>query len=278
MSLFEMDTTLPLLDIFPESWDDAIPAPRDFFMFRNLDHFKYVVSQITQKDNYNCDMTYETALDKLIRGESDFPEEEQMSIRNLVRKNLHKRGLITEEVYEAFKYSVNGTNVGVDVGKYANGDPDCVITPAREYVDYFYELYVSISYPYNVSNADVRRNTAKLLATIEELERQHIFIKITLILPIRNLAKGHDDSSPCANFFSSIPLFSHKEPKSVATMSAVVNDRLLRKFYFAILENFYKDRLYSHYGSAKQLDGSLNLGSKFDEIAFFEDIYKFVGA
>lgn len=268
---FNLD--LPFPDVFPPGWQESI-GPCDFLAFRNFDHFKYVVTHLTQKQDTNCGMPYAEALTKLVEGVSDFPETEQASIRNLVRSNLHKRGLITEEVYENFRYSTDGTKVDVDVGKYTAGEPDCVITPARQYIDFFYELYVSISYPYNVDNDTIRRNCAKLLATIEELERQHIFIKISLVLPIRDICHSRDRT----NFMSAIPLFSHKEPKSVNTMSAVINDRLLRKFYFAIVENLYGENLHSAYGHAHSLDTAMNVGSTFDEVEFFENIVKAVGA
>lgn len=270
---FNLD--LPFPDVFPKSWEGSI-SPCDFMAFRNLDHFKFVVSKLTQRSDDQCGMTYRQALDKLLTNETDFEKSEQMSIRNLVRSNLHKRGLITEEVYENFRYSTDGTKVDVDVGKYANGEPDCVITPARQYIDFFYELYISVSYPYNVSDRDIRKHCAKLLATVEELERQHIFIKIVLVLPIRGLV--NQEVRGRNNFMSAIPLFSHKDVKSVETMSAVINDRLLRKFYFAILEDLYGDNLAGHYGSAHSLDTAMNVGERFDEVEFFEGIVKAVGA
>lgn len=268
----DFNLTTPFPDVFPKSWKE-VTHESDFMSFRNLDHFRHLVSKIKQKKDDMCDMPYKDALHKLMKGVSDFPEEEQASIRNLVRSNLHKRGLITEEVYENYKYSVDGTAVGVDVGKYANGEADCVISPTHQYIDFFYELYISISYPWNIANSDIRQHTAKLLATIEELERQHIFIKIALILPIKDAAVN-----PGRNFFSAIPLFSHKDMKSVATMSSVVNDRLLRKFYFAILEDLYGSNLANQYGTAVKLKECMNIGNQFDEIEFFENIVKTVGA
>ncbi len=274
MSTSKFDLKLPFPDIFPASWKDDV-GPCDFMAFRNLDHFKHVVTGVKQKADNNCDMPYDVALQKLVTGQSDFPESEQQSIRNLVRSNLHKRGLITEETYEAFRYTTDGTKVDVDVGKYTNGEPDCVMSPARHYIDFFYELYVSISYPYHVENSKVRENVAKLLATIEELERQHIFIKITLILPIRAVASAPEGKQ---QFFSAIPLFSHKDPKSVTTMSAVINDRLLRKFYFAVLEDLYREKLSGNYGYVIDLKGCMNVGQEFNEIEFFEEVVKAVGA
>jgi len=269
--LEQFNTGLPFPDVFPPEFDNALSG-RDYFSFRNLPHFCHVVSKLTQKQDDKCDMSYETALRKLLAGESDFPKTDQATIRNLVRSNLHKRGLITEEVYEAYRYTVDGTQVGVDVGKYANGEADCVISPAREYIDFFYELFISVSYPYYTTNEDIRRNCAKLLATIEELERTHIFIKVAIVLPIKR---------PCCderNFFADVPLFSHKDPKSVDTMSAVINDRLLRKFFFAILEGYYGEDLDASYGSVCRMGGCMNIGDEFDEIAFFKAVSEKSGA
>lgn len=269
MALSDFNTSLPLPDIFPKQWRDKFDSGFRHFAFRNLDHFKHEMSLIKQQEDNKCGVTYAQALSDLLQGKSDFPESEQESIRNLVRSNLHKRGLITQEVYEAFRYSTDGTQVDVDVGKYTAGEADCVITPSRQYIDFFYELYISISYPYHVSNETVRENVAKLLATIEELERQHIFIKIMLVFP--DIDAGSGDRP---NLFCSIPLFSHKDPKSVATMSAVVNERLLRKFMFALLENEFGKDLRSNYGIATDLATAMNIGSRFDEIEFFEKVHK----
>jgi hypothetical protein len=231
------------------------------------------MSMITQKSDGKCDMSYQKALNMLLMGKTDFPESEQASIRELVRENLHKRGLITEEVYENFRYTNDGTCVGFDVGKYANGEPDCVMSPSHQYIDFFYELYINISYPYKITDQKIRKNVAKLLATVEELERQHIYIKISMILPIANAINNRKKS----NYLATVPLFSHKERKSVNMMSSVVNDRLLRKFFFAVLENTYGGDLCTSYGNATNLDGTMNIGSSFDEVAFFESVVDTVG-
>jgi hypothetical protein len=269
--LEQFKTTMPFPEVFPEEFNQALPT-RDYMSFRNLAHFCHVVSKLTQKKDDYCGITYEKALSKLLKGESDFPKAEQASVRNLVRSNLQKRGLITEETYEAFKYAVDGINVGVDVARYVNGQADCVITPAVQYVDFFYELYVSISYPWTTPNSVIRKNCAKLLATVEELERQHIFIKIAIVFPDRNATKAG------SNFFADIPLFSHKDAKSVETMSAVINDRLLRKFFFAILENFYGSSLAVGYGHPVTMNKCMNIGDEFNEINFFQEVVCTVGA
>jgi len=272
MSINKFEFSLPLSTLFPKAWKDILGNMNNV-AFRNFHHFKHAVSQVTQKQDDYCGITYKEALDNLVSGKAGFPASEQSSIRNLVRSNLLKRGLITEEVYENYRYTVDGTSVGVDVSKFANGEPDCVITPAVQYVDFFHELYISISYSHHVTNETVQKNVAKLLATIEELERQHIFIKIMLVLPIRQVTKSGDTS-----FFSSIPLFSHKDRKSVETMSSVVNDKLLRKFYFAILEDLYGNELDSGYGRPTELPQAMSIGDEFDEVEFFENVVKNVGA
>lgn len=269
-------TSSPIPDILPKSWKDIMQGS-DVVLFNNLDHFIYTVSKLKQKQDSNCGMSYSTALEKLSKRESDFPKKEQESIRNLVRENLFKRGLITEEVYENFRYSSDGTQVGIDVGKYAAGEADCVITPSRQYIDFFYELYISISYPYNITNEQVRDNVAKLLATVEELERQHIFIKINVVLPINN-PKHCSEEQTTNKFFSVIPVFSHKDFKSVDVMSSVVNERLLRKFFFAVLEDIYGDSLHSSYGTPVKLEKAMCIGDDFDEIELFESIKNLVGA
>lgn len=274
MSLIKdmFNTSLPLSNIFDKGWVNSLVGCENV-AFDSLDQFVYVVSKLEQEKNGNCDMSYETALKKLVQRESDFPKSEQTTIRNLVRKNLFKRGLITEEIYENFRYATEGTQVGVDVGKYAAGEPDCVLTPARQYVDFFYELYVSISYNCGVQNSAVRENVAKLLATVEELERQHIFIKINVVLPISKPKKDEK-----GKFFSSIPIFSHKDFKSVDVMSSVINDRLLRKFYFAVLEDLYGDDLSGGYGQPMSLNKTINIGDTLDEVVLFETISNSVGA
>lgn len=271
--LDSFDKTTPLPSIYPKEWSDVVQGSWNI-LFDNLDHFIYKVSKMSQKQDDKCGVYYASALEKLKNGESDFPEEEQESIRNLVRSNLFKRGLITEEVYENFRYGTDGTQVDVDVGKYAAGEPDCVIIPNRVYIDYFYELYINISYSYTVTNEQVRKNVAKLLATVEELERQHIYIKINTVFPASGVSTNSEHPH---YFFSSIPLFSHKDRKSVSTMSAVINDRLLRKFYFAILENLYKSDLSGNYGTVVQLPKTMNIGEEFDEVELFEEISKASG-
>jgi hypothetical protein len=270
----KFDTNQPYPDIFPKGIVNCLDGKkRDYFGFRNLAHFKHVCSKLTQKEDNKCGISYQNALQKLLAGQSDLDPKEKAKIRNLVRSNLHRRGLISEEVYEEYKYSVDGTVVGYDVAKFAAGEADCIITPARQYIDFFYELYVNASYPWHVDDNLVRRNCTKLVTTIQELERQHIFIKITAIVP------GNHVNLNGTAMMSDIPLFSHKESKDVDTMASVINERLLRKFYFAIMEDYYADNLSRNYGLAvTNIEGAMSIGVEFNEIKFFEDILAHVGA
>lgn len=261
----------PLLDIFPVSWKRSLGVT-DNLEFRNLAHFKDTVAKLNQREDCQCGVSYQEAVSDLIKGKSLLSFDKAETVKKLVKANLLKRGLITEEVYEDFKYADSGTQVGIDVAKFTAGDPNCVITPSRQYVNFFYELYISISYPAYTENSFIMENVVKLLATVEELEKQKIFIKITLILPVRNISDRNE------NFFMSIPLFSHNEVKTAESMCSVINDRLLRKFCFAIVENIYGSTLRCNYGHAMGLEKCVNLGNKFDEVEFFEKVKNEVGA
>ena len=258
--------------ILPFEWKRAFTS-NDNVLFDSLDHFVYTVAKLTQKVDDKCGVSYAQALSDITRRKSDFPKEDQHTVRNLVRNNLLKRGLITQEIYESYKYTngSEGANVGVDIGKYCAGEPDCVLTPSRQYVDFFYELYISISYSGNTPDSYVRDNVAKLLATVEELERKRIFVKINTVLPIEGAARINSESR---NFFSLIPVFSHKDFKNVELMSSVVNEKLLRKFYFAVLEDLYGSDINYGYGYTVDLPKTINIGGTLNEVELFESIVK----
>ena len=257
---------IKLPDIYPVEWESKLDIETlDYLPFRNLIHFKNYVSKITQEDDNNCNVSYKQAVTDLITGKSSFNNKIYTTIRNLVRSNLLKRGLLTQEVYENFKYGVDGTVVDYDVGKYAAGEPDCVITPGVEYIDFFYELYVNISYRSGISNETISKNMFKMLATIEELQRQHINIKITVVLPIKNVNNKN-------NFLATIPLYSHKEFKTASVMSSILNERLLRKFFFAVIEDKYGKDLAEGKGRELKLPKTMNLANTFNEVDFFTEI------
>ena len=251
-------------DIHPKEWSSKTKN-LDYISFRNVVHFKNYVSKLTQKDDNKCGVSYKQAVKDLLGNKSQLQQGEYESIRNLVRKNLLKRGLISENIYESYKYDIDG--IAVDVSKVIAEDPECMLKPVYSYTNYFYELYISISYPYTVTNQEVTENMCKLLATIEELERQHIFIKVNMVFYSEKATK--DNSK---DLLVVLPVFSHKDYKSIETMSAIFNDRLLRKFIFATMEDIYADNLASNYGYAVELPQTIRPVS-LNECDLFEEIY-----
>jgi hypothetical protein len=215
-----------------------------------LSNFKQHVKRLTQKKDKNCGVSYKDALRQLLADTPQITEGDYQIIKNTVRSNLLKRGLISEAVYESYSYAVEGQIW--DVAKVIAEDPACFLVPNVTYTSYFYELYISVSYPYFVENSTIIHNMAKILATVELLEAEHIYCKINLILPIK-----YCSTSGKPHYFGIIPLFSHRDTKSIDTMSAILNDRLLRKFFFAILESTYGSSLADSYGTAVTLPQSI---------------------
>lgn len=245
---YELDK--PLKQLYPQEWLEYLSGTIDMLEFRNLQHFKNVVSKITQKEENKCGISYEQALKELVSNTPTITRKEYETIKNTVKNNLLKRGLISENIYESYKYDVDGQIV--DVAKVIEGDPACMLTPAQSYTSYFYELYLSISYPYSVENSHVMEQLCKILATIELLEEEHIYIKVTLVFPDKQ-PDVHEDRS----LLMILPLFSHKDVKSIEVMSSVLNDRLLRKFGFALLEDIYGSQLSSGYGTPVDLPNAI---------------------
>jgi hypothetical protein len=255
-----------LPDIHPRSWLTKLnPTDTVIFNYRNLLHFKSHVKTLTQKDPSSCGIIYDTALKELLTDTPTISEGEYEIIKNRVKQSLLKRGLISESVYESYHYDVEGELW--DVAKVIAEDPACFLVPTEKYISYFYELYISISYPHYVSNSTIKDNMAKILATVELLEREHIYCKITLVFPDQNCSSGDKK-----NFLATIPLFSHRDTKSIQTMSAVLNDRLLRKFFFAILEDTFGDTLKGSYGTAITVPDCINVGDTLDEVEFCKGI------
>lgn len=256
----------PILDIYPKEWSNIMkPDQTAVYQYRNLQHFKHHVKLLTQKEDRKCNISYADALDALLKDKATMSEGDYQIIKNKVRENLLKRGLISETVYESYHYDVEGELW--DVAKVIAEDPACCLVPTEKYTSYFYELYISVSYPYNVSDSTIMENMAKILATVELLEQEHIYCKITLVMPNTGCNRGPGKR----NYFGLIPVFSHRDTKSIATMSAILNDRLLRKFFFAIWEDLYKDKLESGYGMATQLPKAL-VPVNLNEVDFAQSI------
>jgi len=133
------------------------------------------------------------------------------------------------------------------MSKVAQLDPNCFLQPVVSYENYFYELYISMSIPYFIDNSEISNSLAKIMATVELLEQEKIYTKITMVLPVSG---ANDDGRET---LVTIPLFGHKETKCIERMSSQLNERTLRKFYFAIVEDRYKTELNENYGRIKTL-------------------------
>ena len=237
-------------DIHPvQEWKSILKSAHlDVVEFRNLQHFKNEMKKITQREDDNCGVTYAEALTDLLKGTPLMSQGDYEIIKHKVMNNLQKRALISDTIYDSYKYDVQGDIV--DVAKVIEGDPACCLVPANPQQQYFYELYINISYPGSITDSQVREGMAKILATVELLESQHIYTKITLVDCSGKVAEGKD-------LLCILPLFSHRDVKSIATMSSVLNERLLRKFMFALSEDIYGDDLHSSYGVALALPKSI---------------------
>ncbi len=242
----------PISDIYPKEWKDSLNLGNTYIAeYRNLQHFKHHIQNVSQKQDSNCGVNYAEALADILQNKSTMTKGDYEIIKNKVKENLLKRGLIADTVYESYKYAVEG-NIW-DVAKVISEDPMCCLVPNETYTNYFYELYVSVSYPHYVSNETIMENMAKILATVELLEREHYYCKITLVMPNQGCNRGEGKS----NYLALIPLFAHKDVKTIEYMSAVLNDRLLRKFFFAIWEDQYGSNLDSGYGCAIELPNTI---------------------
>lgn len=239
-----------ITDVHPrKEWKSVLKSLKlDVVEYRNLQHFKQDMKKITQRQDNNCGVSYAEALDDLLKGRPLMSQGEYEIIKNKVMNNLQKRQLISDVIYDSYKYDVQGDIV--DVAKVIEGDPYCCLVPANPTMQYFYELYINISYPGHISDKEVREGMAKILATIELLESKNIFTKVTLVDCSGRVAEGTD-------LLTILPLFSHRDQKSIETMSSVLNERLLRKFMFALSEDLYKENLNSSYGAALALPKSI---------------------
>jgi len=248
----EFITDAPLMDIHPKEWHDEMNMNNTtVHEYRNLQHFKSHVATLTQKQDTKCGISYAAALKELLEGTATMSQGDYQIIKNRVKENLLKRGLISDTVYESYEYAVEGEIW--DVAKVIAEDPMCCLVPTESYTNYFYELYISVSYHSGITNEEVTENMAKILATVELLEQEHYYCKITLVFP----DEGCNEGSGKPNYLALIPLFSHKDTKTIETMSSVLNDRLLRKFFFAVLEDLYKNDLASGYGTPVELSHAI---------------------
>lgn len=267
---YKMELTPELSGWYPQEWRDKINIKNtNIFEYRNLQHYKNHISTISSSvDDRRSGCTYSTALDDLLASKPTMMQGDYEIIKNKVKNNLIKKGLISENVYESYKYDVEGDIW--DVAKVIAEDPMCCLVPTETYKNYFYELYISAAYPWYVKDEEVRESMAKLLATVELLEREHIYCKITIVSANTSVGKADDGKT---NILILLPLFSHREPKSIETMSAVVNERFHRKFSFATFEDTYGSNIYGGYGRPLELPNAIT-PVNLDEVELASSILK----
>ena len=253
-----------ILDIHPKEWE--IDHKRTYVMqYRNLDHFKFHCKEIRSDE---VGVNYSEALDDLLNNRSMINDEEYETIKNLVKNNLLKRGLISDTIYESYKYEVEGQIV--DVAKVIAEDPMCCLVPNETYKSYFYEMYIRVNLPYRIGDHEIKRSVAKILATVQLLEREHIYIKINLVAYGKNITYIDGYKKDMLNI---IPVFSHKDVKDINRMSAVINNRTSRKFIFAVKEEYYGEDIDEGYGKSTDLPNCINIYD-IDEVELASNIIK----
>lgn len=246
-----------LSDLYPKPWNAQLKATGqevDVLEFNNLQHFKQYLKTVKLNAGGSADrnsVPFKEALNDLVQGVAVMSPESYATIKNEVKSVLHKRGLISEEVYEGYEYDIEGDFI--DIATYAAGNPECMLKPKMSYKNYFYELFISAAYLSDVSDATVKKNVAKILATIQLLEKEHIYIKVTIVAASKNTVYGKK------TLVVAIPLFSHKEEKTIETMSSIINERFFRTFIFGIREDMYGSDLYSGYGRTIDLKEAIML-------------------
>ena len=249
-------------DIYPKSWvkqiRDRSSDDIDVLEFRNLQHFKTYVKEMEANPNgasHGQPVKFDTAVDELVKGVPVIDVKGFPDVKDEVRRVLHKRGLLSEDVYEGYKYDIEGDII--DIARYLEGNPECALVPKKSYKNFFYELYISAAFLAGVNLKEVAANTAKILATIQLLEEENIFIKVTLVTISSRVASGPKDKD-ITNVIL-LPLFSHRDVKTIETMSSVLNDRFFRIYTFGIKENMYKGKLHGSYGSTIYLDEAIKV-------------------
>ena len=256
-----------MLSSYPEEWKTQLRNAY-ILQYRNLDHFKRSMSFLKLKSSSFENVTYEQCVADLKGGIGQIPQGEYDLIKQKVKENLLAKRLISKDIYRGYEYATEGDTI--DVARLAAGNPECCVRPKFERKVSFYELFINTAVLGSVSENSIKKRLSKLLATIELLEEEGIYIKLNGITFSRDVSEH--PSVPKRDVCVVIPVFSHKEKKSITKLSSVINSRLQRKFSFAIRETVYGDKLSYGYGRATSLDKCINLKDPLDECHLAQDI------
>ena len=243
-------------DIYPKSWIEDIrnrsSQEFDVLQFRNLQHFKHYVKEMKPNKegaSHKRPTSFQDALSDLMKGVPVFDTSTYPNVYDEVRSVLHRKGLVSDEVYEDYEYDTEGEII--DIAKYIEGNPECMLRPKHAYTNYFYELYISMAHLAGVGDSEMMEGLARILATVQLLEKQHIYIKITVVTCSSDVVQGERTQLVL------LPLYSHKDEKTIEEMSSVLNDRFFRIFTFGIKEDMYKEKLYKGYGVTIDLSDTI---------------------
>lgn len=258
--LLQLRQVKPILsDLYPHKWREQLKRTGqevDILEFNNIQHFKEYLKTVKLNPGGSANqqsVPFAKALDDLVAGKAVMNSKKYTIIKDQVRSVLQKRGLISENVYEGYQYDVEGEMV--DIAEYVAGNPECMLKPKVKYKNFFYELFISAAYLGGVSDQTIKDNVAKILATIQLLEQEHIYIKVTIVAASQDTVYGK------RTLVVAIPLFSHKDEKTIESMSSIINERFFRTFVFGIREDMYGKDLYDGYGRTIDLEDAIRLNN-----------------
>jgi hypothetical protein len=260
-----------LTDEFPKEWEQVLEQTKqevDVLKFRNLQHFKEYLKTVKPGQHGRVSSqeqpeTYDKVVKDLIEGNSTISQGDYEIVRQQVKSVLQKKGLISENVYVDYEYDVDGEFI--DIAAYLEGNPECMLKPKVAYKNYFHELFINVSFLGDVDLSRVKSNLQKLLATIQLLEQENIFIKVNLISASENVVDNRTTQVII------IPLWNHREVKTIEEMSSIFSEHFFRTVVFGIREHEYGEKLYSGYGRSLDLPQSIAI-KNIDVALIAEDI------
>ncbi len=191
----------------------------------------------------------------------EIEEKKVDEIRNNVRNNLIKRGIINGTIYEGYKYDFEGEII--DYAELSTGNPKCMMKPIKKYDKYFYELYVNMSIPYIIPKEEIQEGAIRLAETIKALEELHVEIKVNIVLYSQKMYTNGE------NYLFICPLVSHLEYKDHQVLLPYMDGEFLRQALFTIMKN--SGNTVESLGNATKLKNSVNLW-ELDEVELAERI------
>ena len=217
-----MRKTNVLSDIYPKS----MKFKNDLIVHEFDNKFEYIASLKDNTDKYASKID---EFKRQVREGSNVDPDKVEEIRNTVRNNLIKRGIISGTVYEGFKYDVDG--LIIDYAELASGNPECMLKPLKKYDKYFYELYVNMSIPWGVEEDTIDEGAIRMIETIKALEELNIEIKISVVMASERM---YQDGK---SYLCIIPICNHLEYKDYDLLFPYCNGDFLRGPMFQTMQS-----------------------------------------